>query len=896
MILETGTRLGPYEITSRLGAGGMGEVYRARDTRLDRVVAIKVLSPAAKTDSNFRARLVREARAISQLTHPHICTLHDIGEQDGTAFLVMELLDGQTLADRLLKGALPVDQAMTIAADVADALSAAHRIGIVHRDLKPANIMLTKAGAKLLDFGLAKWASPTIATGAVTDDETATKELTGTGTILGTLSYMAPEQIEGREADARSDIWALGAVMYEMVTGASPFRGTTPASTVGSILKDDVAPVSTRQPMVPSGLDRIVSTCLAKDPDQRWQSAADVRQQIRWLLSDASRATLPTASRVRGRRFGTWALWGPAGLAVALLLVDLTWRSRSGAPPADPVQLGFLPPPHTTFSSPPSSVVAPQIAVSPDGRQVAFVAQGDRGRPTLWVRALGAADAQPLRGTDDALYPFWSPDGRSVGFFAQGKLKTIDLSGGPARTLADASMDSRGGTWAADGTIVFSNGENSVLFRISATADRATPTPVTRLDTSRGETSHRFPSFLPDGRHFLYATRSPRHDQWGVSVGTLDSPTGKPVLERAEWSAQFAAPGHILFLRDGTLLAQPFDLASLSVAGDAVALATDVGGTTTGYAAFSASRTGVVIHASHIGIPGQLRWFDRLGKSGNAVGTPAEYLDLDLSPDEQTVAVSRVGDPGLTAADVWLIDLSRNIATRFTNDPTNDASALWSPDGSRIAFRSNRQGYTKVFEKRRGGTEPEHAALDTGVSVIPSDWSADGRTILYTTTSASSGFEVWQWQIEGGGKPQRVVHTAQNAMHGRLSPDGHWLAYASDESGELQVYVAPFPAMSDKRQISSTGGAEPRWRRDGLKLFYLATAGKLMSVEIPHGNPLDAAAPRDLFDVRVPLSGNPYRTNYAVSADGQRFLVNTRAEDSAPPINVILNWTALLRK
>jgi serine/threonine protein kinase len=892
--LSIGARLGPYEVVSALGAGGMGEVYKARDMRLDRTVAIKVLPSDVAGDPNLRARFEREAHAVAALDHPHICSIYDVGETNGTLYLVMPHLDGQTLAARLEKGPLPLDQALKIAAEIADALSSAHRHDIIHRDLKPANIMLTKAGAKILDFGLAKARkSGPISMSGMTRLSSRVPE-TAQGMILGTVQYMAPEQVEGKDADARSDIWALGAVIYEMTTGTRPFQGSTPASVIGAILKDDPRPVSSFQPLTPAMLDRLVARCFEKDPDARWQSAADVQLMLKWVRDGVlvSTPSAPPRSTARLR------LWVPLAVAGMLLIGVLTllpgwWAHRREAPP-DVVQLSMLSPAGTAFSGPPSSIGASQIAISPDGRHIAFVAQARRGRPSLWVRSLADAEARLLRETDDAVYPFWSPDSRSLGFFAQGKLKTIDVAGGPPRTLSDAPLDTRGGTWGRDGTILFSPMANSGIFRISATGGAASQ--LTKLDASRGENSHRFPAFLPDGHHFLYTTRSASHENWGVSIADLESVVGIPLIERTEWSAQLAPPDSILFLRAGMLMSQPFDLSRLAMNGEATAIAADVGGTTVGYAAFSASHTGVIVHAGQIGLVGELRWFDRSGQPAESVGSPAEYLDFELSPDERTIAVSRV-DPKLKAADIWLIDPGRSVQEQVTRDPTNDASPIWSPDGGRIVFRSNRTGNTALYHKRSSGTEAEHLVLDTGGNVTGSDWSFDGKTIVYTATaSASGGFEIWVWSTDGKAKPQPAVRTALNAMHGRLSPNGRWLAYASDEFGELQVYIQPFPATGQKRQISADGGSEPRWRRDGNELFYLASSNKLMSVPLPGGNAFNAGVPKILFETHVPLTGNPYRSNYAVSHDGQRFLINTRIEDAPSPINIMLNWRPLLNR
>jgi Tol biopolymer transport system component len=481
-----------------------------------------------------------------------------------------------------------------------------------------------------------------------------------------------------------------------------------------------------------------------------------------------------------------------------------------------------------------------------------------------------------------------------LGFFSQGKLKTIEIGGGQPRTLTDSALDSRGGTWGPDDTILFAPSANSCIFRIPARTT-GTASQVTKFDASRADNSHRFPAFLPDGRHFLYTTRSTRQEHWGISMASLDSPVGTPLIDRTDWSAQFAPPGYILFVRDGTLMAQPFDLDRLATKGDAVPVAVDVGTTTTSYAAFSVSHNGVIVHAKNIGLLGELRWFDRSGSPAGSVGTLADYIDFELSPNERTVVVSRL-DPKLKSADIYLLDLARNVFEPVTKDPRHDASALWSPDGTRIVFRSNRRGYTELYQKRPSGTEPEQIVLNAGTNVITSDWSLDGKSIVYTKTSLTGGFDIWVWPVHGDAKPQSAVDTGLNAMHGRLSPNGRWLAYASDEFGQLQVYVQPFPATGEKRQISSDGGSEPRWRRDGNELFYLASSNKLMSVQIPGGNAFDFGVPKVLFDTHVPLMGNPYRSNYAVTANGQRFLVNTRLEDTPSSISIIHNWTALLKK
>lgn len=686
MSLPSGSSLGPYQVLSPLGAGGMGEVYRARDTRLGRDVAIKVLPTDVAGDPERRARFEREARTVAALDHPNICGIHDVGEADGTHYLVMPLLDGQTLAARLAKGPLPIAQALAIAGEIADALDKAHRLGIVHRDLKPANVMLTKSGAKLLDFGLAKLRP---STGAVTMSgakSATTTAGTAEGTILGTIHYMAPEQVEGKDADHRVDIWALGAVTYEMVTGVRPFQGDTAASVIGAILKDSPSALSARQPLTPALLDRITGRCMEKDPERRWQSVADVRE----LLVLASEGPEPgraiTAGTSGSRKLLTLGAVSVA-LAAGLVAALPSWRGNRSAVAATTLQLSVLPPADAVFSSPPSSVVAPQLTVSPDGTRLAFVAQSGGAAPMLWVRPLGADKAEVVRGTEDATYPFWSPDSRSLGFFSRGSLKTTDLTGSPPRTLAEAGLDTRGGAWGRDGVILFAPA-NGPLSRVSA--DGGPVTAATQIDVARGETSHRFPSFLPDGRRFLFATRTKdsSEDSLGLSAGSVDSSQATPVVPRTAWGGQFVEPGYILYLRAGTLLAQPFDPTRLAATGEPLTLAEDVGATTVGYPSFSASANGILVFASHISVPGQLQWFRRDGVPQELVGTPGEYLDIALSPDQKTLAFSRIDDPGLASADLWLLDLARNVPTRFTTHPLNEASALWSRDGREIVLAS----------------------------------------------------------------------------------------------------------------------------------------------------------------------------------------------------------------
>jgi serine/threonine protein kinase len=885
MSLAAGARLGPYEIVSPLRAGGMGEVYRAKDSRLNRTVAIKVLPAEAAGDAERRERFEREARAISALDHPNICALYDVGEEGSTYFLVMPCLEGQTLAERLARGALPIDEAIRIASDVAVGLDAAHRRGIVHRDLKPGNIMLTKTGVKLLDFGLAKLKKADGPLG-----ETMMVGGTGVGVLLGTMPYMSPEQIEGREVDARSDIFALGSVIYEMLTGRRAFPGESPATVIGAIMKDQPSPISSLQPLTPPALDHVVATCLAKDLEERWQSAADIARELRWI-AQAPVAGVPVAPVDPPR----WLTAIAGGLAGAAIVAALAWPGWRVVPTQEDVlRLSILPPAGHTFSSPLSSIGTAQVVISPDGRAVAFVAQAGQQPPQIWVRPLETSEPRLLAGTDGAMYLFWSSDSRAIGFFAGGKLKTINVVGGAPAVVCDAPLDSRGGDWNSAGVIVFAPAANDVIYRVPATGGK--PVPVTRLQSARAETSHRFPRFLPDGHHFVYVVRSKNAEYTGVGIASLDEPDGRLLLPGVNSSAQVAETGTVFFSNASTLLAQPFDLRTRTLAGDAIPIAENIGTNATSYGAFSVSRGGRLVFAPRTTMTGELRWFTRAGVALDVAAPAADYLDFELSPDEASLAVSRVHEQQ-GVADIWTIDLQRRIPTRITSDFMNDASVIWSPDGTELVFRSNRHGNSDVFRLRANASGSEEVWLSTGANVIVSDWSASAGRLVLTNAQRNSGFEVWTWDLNPKGKMELAVRTRLNASHGRLSPNGRWLAYASDESGQWQVYVQPFPPTGERRQLSRDGGSEPRWRGDGQELFFLSTSQEVMSVPIPGANALAAGAPRALFQARVPLANNVYRSNYTVSRDGQRFLVNTSATAGGiEPLTVIVNWPALLPK
>ncbi len=892
MVLAAGTKLGPYEILSLLGAGGMGEVYKARDTRLDRTVAIKVLSPAFSDRPERRQRFEREARSISSLSHPHICTLYDVGHQDGIDFLVMEYMEGETLGQRLGKGPLPVEQLLRIATEIADALDKAHRQGIVHRDLKPGNIMLTKAGAKLLDFGLAK-ALLGPATANLTETATASKSLTAEGTLVGTFHYMAPEQLAGKEADARSDMFAFGAVLYEMATGKKAFEGKTQASVIAAILERDPPPVSTLQPMVPQLLDRVVKVCLAKDPEERWQTAHDLELQLHWIAEADLQAGVPAAVRARRRNRERWA-W--MATVLVLLAIMAAVYSRKPLTSKGATWSFILAPEKTSFS-----YFAGPVVVSPDGRGVAFVATTAEGKDLLWVRPLDAPNAQALPGTEGASYPFWSADNRSLGFFAGGKLKAMEASGGPIITVCDAP-GARGGAWNRDGVILFAE-TWTVIYRVPASG--GVPTEVTKFDRSRNEPSHRWPYFLPDGRHFFYLAANftgGTAESASIYVASLDSQESK-LLFHARSNIAYT-PGYLLFERNRTLMAQPFDEKHLEIRGQPIPIAEQVQYDELVWrGVFSSSETGILAYqGGNIGANSRLVMFDRAGRQVKTIGAPGDYITHRLSPDGQNLGVA-VFDASFGNYELWLFDLSRGKMTRLTFDPSRSVYPVWAPDGSTIVFAENKKGTYNLFERRSDGMGGEGLVLESNSSLYPTAWSTDGRFIAYNTNSpGKSKTELWLLPRFGDRKPYAFLHGPFNVGQGNFSPDGRWMAYSSDESGRGEVYVTPFPGGGSKWQVSLAGGLNPIWRRDGKELYYLAADSQLMAAEVDtRGSVFQVGAVRPLFRVllktgalRLDLSPTSGQIGYDASPDGKWFIVNSPPEGSPPPITLITNWTAKL--
>ena len=890
MALTSGTKLGPYEILEPIGAGGMGEVYRARDTRLERTVAIKVLPSHLSSDPERKQRFEREAKAISSLNHPHICTLHDVGYQDGVDFLVMEHLEGETLAERLKKGSLGTEQVLKIGMEVADALDKAHRQGVVHRDLKPGNIMLTKSGAKLLDFGLAKPTGMAVASGTMAEAMTAaspaspaspTTPLTQQGTIVGTFQYMSPEQVEGKEADARTDIFALGAVLYEMATGKRAFEGKSQLSVASAILEREPEPISRIKPLAPVTLEHVVKACLAKDPEERWQSAADVRRQLKWIAEGGTQVSVTAPAGAPSRR---WSRWGWPAVSLALLLAaailgGLWLRGRSAPQPA-------------MFFQAPLPFTAEDMTLSPDGHTLAAAGYLESvNKNVIWIHDVGSRRAENIPGTEGATFPFWSADGHYVAFFADGKLKKVEVPGGRVQTICDAPSG-RGGAWNKDGVILFAPSALTELFRVPASG--GTPVPLTKLDAGRLETSHRWPVFLPDGNHFLYlaANFSGHPETNAIFVGSLDSEPRRMIVE-ASANAAYAVPGYLLFYHDKALMAQPFDVQRFTLTGEPTTIVSDVQFLPqVDRAAFAVSDSGLLVSQGVSYATGsQLAWFDRSGKPLGTAGQPAVYGNVALAPDGSRIALDST-DSDSTNIDLWTMEVARLTAKRFTFDPAMDAVPAWSPDGRQLLFGSNRNLTFDLFVKNSDGSGEDKVILHGGNIAVPNDWSRDGRYILYTQGTTLRYLTVPEYVS----KP--FLQTKAVLANGQYSPDGRWVAYSSNETGRWEIYVVSFPEPSGKWQVSSGGGQQPKWRGDGRELFYLSPQGKMMAVPVNLGNTVDAGMPMALFQAhpRQPVSAVDVFT-YDVSRDGRRFLIITQVEHSgASPMSVILNWPAQLRK
>jgi serine/threonine protein kinase len=847
----------------------MGEVYKATDTRLGRTVALKVLPTDTIPSEDVRKRFEREARAISQLSHPHICTLFDVGQAEGTDFLVMELVEGETLRARLAHGPLPLADVLRSGAEIADALDQAHRQGIVHRDLKPGNVMLTKAGIKLLDFGLARTVAPAFPAWGRSEVKTATAPtgVTTEGTVLGTLQYMAPEQVEGKPADARTDVFALGCVLHEMATGRRAFGGKSAAAVASEILHGEAPPLTTLRADCPPALEQIVRACLAKDPDERWQSAHDVKLQL---------ATLPATSKGRvAPRHAPWIPWAVAALATGLAAAALLRTAPPLPESSRPVRFQVPPPEGHSFAG---WTEATTFSLSPDGNTLAFVATDTKVR-RLYLRPLSSLEAKPLEGTEGALSAFWSPDGKSLGFFADRKLKRLDLdSGAPVPICSVRPGAGITGTWGADGQILFASVEGEAIFRVKSAGGE--PERVRERQPEAGVQRVCWPSFLPDGRRYLYLVRK-RDRSYRIMLGE----PGRPGREvgASDSFAHYVASGHIVFARDGTLLAQRFDAASGDVSGEPIAIAEPVSSFgSVGWASFAVSPNGVLAYASP-GDRARLAWFDRTGSSESLDNT-ASMLWIRFSPDGRRALFNRA-DARTGNLDIWALDVARGVETRVTSDPDTEAFGLLMPDGS-LVYSEPRGASPQLF-RRDLGTGQTRELVAEGSFQIAEDLTPDGKTLVY---AERIGYGAWQLFTApaAGGPAQPLLQTPFDETDLRLSPDGRYAAFVSNEPGQSEVYVAPYPKLGERVRVTQEGARIPRWSRDGRELFYLTADRRLVAVPVRAGASLELGAPRTLFA----LQGKYTWASYDIAHDGRFLAIVPESLSSEQPLTVVVNWAA----
>jgi Tol biopolymer transport system component/tRNA A-37 threonylcarbamoyl transferase component Bud32 len=851
MPLSAGDRLGAYEIISQLGAGGTGEVWKARDTRLHRIVALKI------SKQEFDERFEREARAVASLNHPHICQLYDIGPN----YLVMEYVEGMPL-----HGPLSLEQTAEYSSQILDALDAAHQQGITHRDLKPANILVSRAGIKLLDFGLAKRGGPLSET-----DATLTQVITGEGEMVGTLQYMSPEQLQGKTVDARSDLFSFGCVLYEMLSGRRPFDGPNAATVIAAILDKEAAPLP-----VPPALERVVRTSLAKDPGQRFQTAKELKRALQWAFEQPATEQQSATSRLR-------AVWW-IGIAAALVIGAMAgWAAghfERQRPAPRALRFDIVAPGNGRFTI---GAGSGGIALSPDGTTAAFVASF-LGRSGLWLRTLDGTAVRPLLGTEGAYSPFWSPDSKSIAFFAEGKLLRVDLAGGAPATVCFAPSG-RGGAWTDDGRILFAT-LASALWQVPASG--GTPLPFTKFDRANGDAAHYWPQVLPGGG-FLYLAQSSKPESSGVYAASLADPNKRVRLITTDTNAIYAS-GYLLWVRGSTLLAQPFDAKKLKLSGEPRPVADPVGKSAiTGRMNVAVSTNGFLLYST-VG-SNQLTWLDRSGKPLGTLAEPNDYVIFRISPNGQRVAAA-IGNP--TRADLWLIDVQRNVASRFTFTRTAHSDPVWSPDGRTIVYRAR----GSIYRKDSSGAGEEQRVTESGSLQSPTDWSRDGRLILFNQFTPGSALDLWVLPVNPDGapsaKPQPYLQTQFNEQGGEFlpEPNPHWVAHTSDESGQPEVYVQSFPTAGGKFQVSAGGGRFPRWGPGGRELFYVSLNDRLMAVDLKLGkDSVEPSAPRELFPLPTPtINFIPYD----VTADGERFLVQAPPQQ-APPLTVMVNWPALVR-
>jgi eukaryotic-like serine/threonine-protein kinase len=895
MTLNSRTKLGPYEITGALGAGGMGEVYRARDTRLGRDVALKVLPEAFARDAERLARFRREAQVLASLNHPNIAAIYGFEDSGATHALVMELVEGPTLAERIKSSAIAMDEALPMAKQICEAMEYAHERGIIHRDLKPSNVKVTAEGnVKVLDFGLAKAIEGDASAASVENSPTLSAVATRAGFLLGTAAYMSPEQARGKNADRRSDIWAFGVMLFEMLSGKRLFTGDTTSDTLAEVLKMEpewkALPENT-----PLRIRELVQRCLKKDPRQRLQSIGDARIVIEETLAGGTETGAFAAPIGTRRKTGELVLAAAAAVAAIAAAVLAVLYFMRGPGETRAIRADIKPAANTALTNYNGGTGG--FAVSPDGMRVTYVAERPDGRSVLWVRSLDSLQAQPLEGTEGANEPFWSPDSQFIGFFADGKLKKIEATGGPLLTLADAPRG-RGGTWNRDGVILFVPLFNTPVFRISAAGGVATQ--VTTLNRDNNESSHRWPYFLPDGRHFLYLGGTPftpvGSPTNSIMVGSLDSKETKFLFHNNS-NAIFAS-GHLLFVRQNTLMAQAFDSKRLELTGEAVPIAEGVEEVATRVqGSFSASDNGTLAYLEMGSYSHQLIWLDRSGKQVGVVPGADSYTDPHISPDGRELAYV-LESP---STDLWLYDIARGIKTRFTFGSGNEAP-VWSRDGSRIAYTSVRNGNFGIYEKSADGSGHEEVLVKPGPDQIyPLDWSPDGKYLAYLYWQFGGTTQVWILPLQGEHKPHAYNLTQQSSSPtyqaiAHFSPDGKWLAYSSGESGTLEVYVTPFPGPGGKWQVSTDGGWFPQWRRDGKELFYMSLDNKVMSAEVrENGQSFVIGAVKPLFQTR-PYLGIFIASLFDVTGDGQRFIVPYDTGQANRTISLVVNWTALLKK
>jgi Tol biopolymer transport system component len=860
----------------------MGEVYRARDTRLGREVAIKVLPEHLTQSPDLRARFEREARTISSLNHPNICVLHDVGSENGIDFLVMELIEGETLHDRLQKGPLPLADVVRYGVQIADALERAHRAGVVHRDLKPGNVMITKSGAKLMDFGLARSeVGPASGPSNLSQSPTMTRPLTVEGHIVGTFQYMAPEQLEGRETDARGDVWALGCVIYEMACGRPAFEGPSQASLIGAIMRSEPRPIGELAPMNPPALDHLLRQCLAKDPDDRIQTAHDVKLRLQWIAEGGSQAGVP-APVAAARRSQSRLGWIVATAAGVLVLSLAGWIATHR--PEPPRVMRF------DIEAPPGAQTMTWARVSPDGRMVAFLSADSSGGTSIWVRSLDALESRKLAGTDGAGRMFWSPDSRHLGFISTGKLRKVAVSGGPVTAIADV-QNGYDGSWS-DRWVLFDGGNGDSIRGVPANGGSVRPFSSFGA-AKRSITTHAWPSFLPDGKRFLFMLTDDAASVNGkialAEVGSFKTRQVGTTGGRVE----FAAPGWLVFPQENTLMAQPFDARAGKTNGDPMPIAERLQmGSYSGD--FSVSRNGTLAYVSQSSSTmGRLLWVDRSGRTLSEVAPAGLYRDLALSPDGRRVAIS-IGDPQRNTEDLWVRDLVRGTSSRLTFEPGYEANPVWSPDGERIAYTSNRDGQFLCYIRSANGMGSEQLVARTGTeAVTPNDWSHDGSRLILRRFG-STNWDILATDPAGSKDAEVLLATPFNEQFGRLSPDGRWLIYQSNESGRNEIYLRPADGGTGRWQISVRGGRTAIWRADGREIFYVDLEGQVTAVSFAAPGSVEIGDPVALF--RMPLIESTYvGQRFVASSDGQRFLVNTPAiTGERPRVTVVTNFTAEL--